>query len=158
MDDGGTESPHSSENVPPPARQESREGRLSLGGPKPVAMDSYGVARLLRGVCPLPIPEDDVDLVARPRQGCGLLRDSRLETRRALRANEDDASRHVIPDAPRPVVRFVFRSSRLHTDLASPASRRAVVERRRAPAPGPSRRGRSIRSPTSRGVPCSPAA
>src|SRR5207247_11268714 len=86
MDDGGTKRQHLSEDVPPPTRQEARERGLAFRRPKLVPMDSCPVARLLRRVCPLPIPEDDVALVARPPQGCGPFCQSRLTTRRALRA------------------------------------------------------------------------
>ena len=157
VDDVRPEPQETEEEVGPPPRQQEGERRLALRRTETEAVNPDAVAGLLLRIRELPIPEDHVDLESRAGQGAGLFRDTRFQACGALRTNEDDADRHVIPGTRRPVARSASRSCRRRTGSATPVSRRADVGPRRGPARGPSPRGRSIRSPRSPDAPCSRA-
>src|SRR5437899_6522635 len=107
MDHIGSEPQEGEEQMDPPSGQPTGESQLSLRSPKPEAMDADALAGLLFRMGEVPIPEDRVDLVSSTGQGAGLFRDPRFHARGALRSNEDDADRHVIPRTPR-LVRDLF--------------------------------------------------
>src|SRR2546430_7026123 len=73
------------ERVRPPSRAERDQVWLPFGGAELVPMAVDSVAGLLRGECPSPVPQDRMDLVARPNEGPGLFREARLHAGRALR-------------------------------------------------------------------------
>src|SRR5207249_6463607 len=60
------QSGNASECVRPPSREERDQVWLPFGGAELVPMDVDSVAGLLRGECAFAVPEDRMDLVARP--------------------------------------------------------------------------------------------
>src|SRR3989441_12249717 len=122
MDDVGSKSRGFSEDEPLPSRQAACEARRPFWCREAVSMDPNSVADFAGGKGAGPVPEDRVDVVAGPREARRLLREPRLPPCGALRADEDDAGRHVIPDGPPRAAQSVFLLYRPHTGWATPVS------------------------------------
>src|SRR3989442_3656730 len=158
VNDVGPKSRGLSEDKPLPSWQAACEAGCPFVRLEVVSMDSNSVEDLAGGQGAGPVPEDRMDLIAGPREARRLLREPRLDPCGALRADEDDAGRHVIPDGPPRAAQSVFLSFRPRTGSASPVSHRAADGRRLGPVPDRSPRARSNRSRGSPVVPCFPEA